>query len=294
LVSAEIDSPALPRLVIITGMSGGGRRTAAHVMEDLGWFVVDNLPPQLLPQLLTEATREGQPRLAVGIDARTADVFDQLNPMFARVTAMGVRPEVMFLEASDEAIIRRQESVRRPLPLQAGGTLTRAITAERRLLADLRATADIVIDTSNLTTNQLGNRVSHVFGDQPGGGPSVLVMSFGFKNGLPTDADMVLDVRFLPNPYWVPELRPKTGLSMAVRDYVLNGQPAATQFLDNLDALFDTVRDGFMHEGKRALTIAIGCTGGKHRSVAMTEAFAARVRARGLAVNVLHRDLGKE
>ena len=227
--------PKAPRTVIITGMSGAGRRTCAHAMEDLGWFVVDNLPPSMLPELIGTANDSGLNRLAVGLDVRGREMFDQLPAVFSRLRERGISPEICFLEASDEAIVRRQESSRRPLP----------------------------------------------------------VMSFGFKNGVPLDADFVFDVRFLPNPHWVPELRPQTGLSEAVSGYVL-AQDGATEFLDDLQSMFRIVAPGYLREGKRQVTIAVGCTGGKHRSTAMTEAAAARLRADGMQVSVLHRDLGLE
>jgi len=285
--------PALPRLVVITGMSGAGRRSTAHAMEDLGWFVVDNLPPSLLPQLIETARRAGQDRLAVGLDVRSRELFDQLPLILAQLEAQGVRREVCFLEASDEAIVRRQESSRRPLPLQGGGSIIQAIAKERRMMRDLRATADVVIDTSNLNVHQLKARVGHIYGSRDDQATRFQVMSFGFKNGLPVDADMVFDVRFLPNPHWVPNLRPQTGLSTEVSDYVLR-QPGAQEFLAKLTELIDIIGPGYAREGKRQATLAIGCTGGKHRSTAISEAFAARLRARGIQVSVLHRDLGRE
>lgn len=282
-----------PRTVIITGLSGAGRRTAAHAMEDLGWFVVDNLPPIMLPQLIGTAGDGGQSRLAVGLDVRSREMFEQLPAVFTELDANGVHPEICFLEASDDTIIRRQESSRRPLPLQGDGTLAEALLKERRMMADLRAAADVVIDTSSLNVHQLRARIGHIYGNQESADVSVQVMSFGFKNGVPRDADMVFDVRFLPNPHWVPQLRPKTGLSRDVAEYVLS-QPGAEDFLDSLEGIFQTVAEGYLREGKRLVTIAIGCTGGKHRSTSMSEAFADRLRRKGTSVSVLHRDLGLE
>ncbi len=282
-----------PRTVIITGLSGAGRRTAAHAMEDLGWFVVDNLPPVMLPQLIQTAGDGGQSRLAVGLDVRSREMFEQLPFVFTELDRQDVHPEICFLEASDDTIIRRQESSRRPLPLQGDGTLAEALLKERRMMADLRAAADVVIDTSSLNVHQLRARIGHIYGGQDSDDVSVQLMSFGFKNGVPRDADMVFDVRFLPNPHWVPELRPKTGLSQDVAEYVLN-QPGAADFLDSVEEIFKTVADGYLREGKRLVTIAIGCTGGKHRSTSMSEAFADRLRRQGTTVSVLHRDLGLE
>lgn len=262
-------------------------------MEDLGWFVVDNLPPNMLPQLIGTANDSGFTQLAVGLDVRSRDMFEQLPSVFTHLEAEGISPEIVFLEASDEVIVRRQESSRRRLPLQGDGRLMEGIIKERRMLSNLRASADIVIDTSNLNMHQLTARVAHVYGGEKADTLGVQVMSFGFKNGVPLDADLVFDVRFLPNPHWVPELRPQTGLSKAVSDYVLK-QPGAQEFLANLDQLFEVVTPGYLREGKRQVTLAIGCTGGKHRSTAISEAIATRLRQRGMPVNVLHRDLPRE
>lgn len=274
-------------------MSGAGRRTAMHAMEDLGWFVVDNLPPSLLQQLIETARRGGQDRLAVGLDVRSRQMFDQLPLVLAQLEAQGIDKEICFLEANDEAIVRRQESSRRPLPLQGGGSISQAVAKERSMMRNLRAEADVVIDTSSLTVHQLTYRIGHLYGSGDDTATRIQIMSFGFKNGVPVDADMVFDVRFLPNPYWVPRLRPQTGLASAVSEYVLS-QPGAADFLDLLEQLIGTVAPGYLREGKRQATVAIGCTGGKHRSTAMSEAFAERLRDRGVQVSVLHRDLGKE
>lgn len=282
-----------PRVVVITGMSGAGRRTAAHAMEDLGWYVVDNLPPSLLPNLVDLSRDKQIEKLGVVLDVRSRTLFDQLGTVFADLGEQGVEIEILYLEADDAVIVRRQESIRRPLPLQGDGRLLDGVEKERAMLSTLRASADIVIDTSNINVHQLQARVAHHYGGDDGDRIRAAVMSFGFKNGVPLDADLVLDVRFLPNPHWVPELRPQTGLSEAVSGYVL-AQPGAEDFLDQLEGLFATMAPGYVREGKRQVTIAIGCTGGKHRSTAMSEAFGARLRARGIPVTVMHRDLGKE
>ncbi len=281
------------RFIVITGMSGAGRRTASHTLEDLGWYVVDNVPPSLLPQLLKTVTRTGTTKIAVVLDVRTRDEFESIPAVFDQLSAMGALPQILYLEASDPVIVQRQESVRRPHPLQGDGRLMDGITRERRLLSGLRAGADLVIDTSKLNVHQLAARVTNAFADEGQRDPHFTILSFGFKNGIPLDADMVLDVRFLPNPYWVPDLRPQTGLSQGVSGYVL-GFPATHRFLEGLEELVTTIAPGYANEGKRHATIAIGCTGGKHRSTAMTEEFAARLRARGMSVNTLHRDLGLE
>ncbi|MBK8460325.1 MAG: RNase adapter RapZ [Micropruina sp.] len=281
------------RFVIVTGLSGAGRRTASHALEDLGWYVVDNLPPVMLPSLVDVARERGFPEVAVVLDVRTRSAFQQIPAAFDELGQAGVVPQILFLEANDEAIVRRQESVRRPLPLQGDGRLLDGVQKERAMLATLRASADLVIDTSNLNVHQLTHRVTQVFGTEADDDLHVTIMSFGFKNGVPIDADMVLDVRFLPNPHWVPALRPQTGLSQAVSSYVL-GHEEATIFLDHLEGLLSTITPGYIREGKRLATVAVGCTGGKHRSTAMTEELARRLRERGIATQVLHRDLGLE
>ncbi len=281
------------RFLVITGMSGAGRRTAAHTLEDLGWYVVDNLPPVLLPRLLEIARERAFDKVAVIVDVRTRSAFEQIPAAFDMLGRAGVVPQILYLDASDEAIVRRQESVRRPLPLQGEGRILDGVQRERARLGSLRAVADVVIDTSDLNVHQLADRVTHTFGSPGDTDLRVTVMSFGFKNGIPLDADMVLDVRFLPNPHWIPELRPQTGLSQAVSSYVL-GQPAAGPFLDQVEGLLLTIAPGYQREGKRLATIAVGCTGGKHRSTAMATEIASRLRERGISCDVLHRDLGLE
>ncbi|HRA75014.1 MAG TPA: RNase adapter RapZ [Propionicimonas sp.] len=288
-----MSAPAEPvQFLVITGMSGAGRRTAAHALEDHSWYVVDNLPPSLMPQLLQLARDRHFSRVAVVLDVRTRSAFAEMPVAFAELGRAGVVPEILFVDATDEVIVRRQESVRRPLPLQGDDTLLEGIRRERQLLSDLRARADTVIDTSRLNVHQLADRVV----DSVGEGSADLrltLLSFGFKNGVPIDADVVLDVRFLPNPHWVPELRPQTGLSQAVSAYVLN-QTATPGYLDAVDNLVAAMTPGYLREGKRHATLAVGCTGGKHRSTAIIAELARRWQARGLAVNVVHRDLGLE
>lgn len=274
-------------------MSGAGRRTAAHALEDLGWYVVDNLPPVMLSRLHDTVRLEGITRLAVVLDVRGRTLFEELPGVFAELEVAGTMPEILFVEASDDVIVARQESSRRPHPLQGDGRLLDGIRRERELLATLRAAADLVIDTSRMNVHQLAARVSHAYAGSTSDRLRVTIMSFGFKNGLPVDADMVIDVRFLPNPHWVPELRPQTGLSQPVSEYVLR-QPAAGPFLQQLQALLMTVAEGYLTENKRFATLAIGCTGGKHRSTAMSEELGRRLREIGMPTRVLHRDVGKE
>ena len=281
------------RFVAITGMSGAGRRTAAHTLEDLGWYVVDNLPPTMLPELVDTAAAAGFTRVAVILDVRTRSEFDEIPGAFDALGRKGVLPQILFLEASDEIIVRRQESVRRPHPLQGDGPLLDGIRRERAMLAVLRAAADMVLDTSSLNVHQLALRVSFAFNTDDERDLKWTLESFGFKNGVPVDADIVLDVRFLPNPHWVPDLRPQTGKSLAVATYVL-GFPEAQEFLRLLTELVATLTPGYMREGKRLTTVAIGCTGGKHRSVAIVEELGRRLAEQGAGVQVVHRDRGLE
>jgi UPF0042 nucleotide-binding protein len=281
------------RLLVITGMSGAGRRTVGHTLEDLGWFVVDNLPPSLLPDLIETSRHRQFSRVAVVLDVRTRSEFQQIPTAFAELGRTGVVPQILFVDASDAAIVRRQESVRRPLPLQGSGGLLDGIQREREMLAGIRASADLVIDTSAINVHELAARVTQTYGDGAELVLQLTLMSFGFKNGIPLDADMVFDVRFLPNPHWVPALRPQSGLSQPVAAYVL-GQPDAEPFLQHAVALVELITPGYVREGKRNATIAIGCTGGKHRSTAIVEELGRRLRERGVATDIVHRDLGKE
>jgi len=282
-----------PEIAVITGLSGAGRRTAAHAMEDLGWYVVDNLPPVMLPALLDTLQGFQVSRVAAVADVRSREQFEQLPAALVELRRRGARITVLYLEADDDVIVTRQESNRRPLPLQGGDRLLEGINRERRLMADIRATADIVVNTTRLSARQLVQRVVNHFGDDASDRMKIAIISFGFKHGVPIDADMVFDVRFLPNPFWIPELRPKSGLSRDVAQYVLK-HAAAQQFQDHMIALLETVSPGYQAEGKRQVTVAIGCTGGKHRSTSMGEELATRLRERGFPTTVLHRDLGKE
>lgn len=284
---------AKTELLLVTGMSGAGKTAATATLDDLGWFVVDNLPPSLLMDLVDTVTeRADQRRLAVVVDVRGGVFFHELQGALAELSARGIRPHVLFLEANDEALVRRFESARRPHPLQAEGRVVGAIDRERGLLAELRADADLVIDTSLLNVHELAARIRTAFGEESSALRAIIV-SFGYKYGLPVDADLVADMRFLPNPHWVPELRVQTGQQAAVRDYVLS-QPGAAEFLDRYADLLGSVFDGYLREGKRFVTVGVGCTGGKHRSVAMSEALASRLRETGVETLVVHRDLGRE
>jgi UPF0042 nucleotide-binding protein len=282
-------------LVVVTGMTGAGRSTAAKVLEDLGYFVVDNLPPQLLAQMVQLVGEEagGESRIAVVVDVRSRWFFAELRGSLAQMRESGVRPSILYLEASDEVLVRRQEAARRPHPLQGRGRLLDGITREREMLRDLRADADLIIDTSALNVHQLAAKVLNAFTQEGEVAVRATVVSFGFKYGIPVDADLVVDMRFLPNPHWVPELRPHSGLEESVREYVI-GHPDAKPFLDRYEELLTTMAAGYLREGKRYITVAVGCTGGKHRSIAMAEALAERLRGNDIPTLVTHRDLGRE
>ena len=287
------DSSTPMRPVIITGLSGGGLSTAAKVFEDKGFFVSQNLPPQLILELVDLAAADDSPveRLAVVTDIRAAKFNGSLMDTIAGIRDRGHQPFVLFLEARDDVLIRRFDSVRRTHPLQGDGTLQSGIEREREEMEELRASADVIIDTSNLSVHDLRRAVEASVGELPVGRQHVTIESFGFKHGSPRDADIVLDVRFLPNPYWVEELREFRGVDQAVSDYVLN-QDGAREYVDNFVDLLSSTLGGYRHEGKDFITVGIGCTGGHHRSVAVAEAVGKRLRQQGrVDVNVIHRDL---
>ena len=285
----------LPELTVVTGMSGAGRSTVGDVLEDLGWFVVDNLPPELIPTLveLGGRTHGEVSRIAAVVDVRGGQFFADLREAMRQVDAMGVSVRLVYLEASDDVLVRRFESSRRPHPLQGARRVTDGIEAERRLLSDLRGDADLLIDTSGLNVHQLRAKVEDAFAGDIQPSMRASVVSFGYKYGLPVDADLVLDCRFLPNPHWVPDLRPQTGLDPDVRAYVLEA-PGAAELLDRYAGVLEVISRGYLREGKRWMTLAVGCTGGKHRSVAMAEELGRRLRDAGMDTTVVHRDLGRE
>jgi UPF0042 nucleotide-binding protein len=282
-------------MLIVTGMSGAGRSTVANALEDLGWYVVDNLPPQMLRPLVDLVERAGTnlPKIAGVVDIRGRDFFSDFQEIVQSLKS-GTQVRVVFLEATDAALVRRFESVRRPHPLQGDGTLLDGITAERARLQAVRESSDMVIDTSDLNIHQLATTITEAFADEDAAGVHVTVMSFGYKYGLPTDVDMVADARFLPNPFWVPALRPHTGLDPEVAEFVFE-QEGAREFLDAYAAALKPVLAGYQRENKRHATVAIGCTGGKHRSVAMARELASLMgQYPGVAISVKHRDLGRE
>ena len=288
-------------MVIVSGMSGAGRTTTANVLEDLGWLVVDNLPPQLLSNLadlrdaaLVDNPEAAHQHVAVVVDVRSRSWFRQLDGAIEAARHRGQRPSLVFLDATDEALVRRFESVRRPHPLQGRGRLLDGIQLERERLVDLRSSADVVIDTSGLNVHQLSAKLSSLFAGDQRAALRIAVMSFGFKYGLPLDADVVFDMRFLPNPFWVPELRALTGRDQSVAEFVMR-QEGATDFLDRATDLLATMVAGYVREERRYVTVAVGCTGGKHRSVATADALSARLgRFERIDTFVVHRDLGRE
>jgi UPF0042 nucleotide-binding protein len=283
-------------VALISGLSGAGRSTAAKALEDLGWFVVDNLPPELISTMVDLGARASGEitRIAVVMDVRSRAFTDDLASVIKDLDARGYKPRLLFLEASDQVLIRRFEHVRRGHPLQGSGRLVDGIAAERELLGPLRNVADLVLDTSALSVHQLRGALEQTFGTESSLQTRVTLLSFGYKYGLPMDADLVVDMRFLPNPHWIPELRPFTGQDPAVRDYVLS-QEGAEEFLDRYLDLLHLINGGYRREGKRYLTVAVGCTGGKHRSVAISEELARRLAGKdGVTVSVVHRDLGRE
>ena len=284
-----------PQLAIITGLSGAGRTTAAKVLEDLGYYVIDNMPPSLIGNIVDLATAPGSAvdRVALVLDVRGRQFFGDLREILADLRDRSAEPRVLFLEADDDTLVRRYEAARRAHPLSGKDRIVDGIARERELLADLRAEADLVIDTTGLNVHELRDRLVDAFGEGASGGMVVNVVSFGFKNGSPRDADIVLDVRFLPNPHWVEELRPFTGLDEPVRTYVLE-RPETTDFMDRLSSLLDVMVPAFVKEGKHYLTVAVGCTGGKHRSVVLAEEIAQHIRSHGVEVQVDHRDRTKE
>ncbi len=282
------------KLALVTGMSGAGRSTAARALEDLGWFVIDNMPPSLLQAAIDLARKTPDvTKVGVVLDARGGSFFRQVSEVLMSLPRDGVDIRTVFLEASDEALVRRFESSRRPHPLQHGQRIIDGLRAERTLLGDIRATADMVIDTTTMNVHDLRRRIEQAFAEDEPPALACTVLSFGFKYGIPVDSDMVADARFLPNPFWDENLRPLNGLDAPVSADVL-GRPGAAEFVETYARLVEIVSEGYVREGKRYVTVAVGCTGGKHRSVAIAAALAARLEGAGIDVRCLHRDLGRE
>lgn len=282
-------------ILILTGMSGAGRSTVAHALEDLGWYVVDNLPPSLLPALVSKGTGPDGKEYAVVVDVRGGRFFDELKQALEELKRNGFNYRLVFLDATDQALVQRFESTRRPHPLQGSDRIVDGIAREREKLDDLRAQCDVTIDTSNLNVHQLEKRIGEIFGGGKIQGVRINVLSFGYKYGIPVDSDLVLDCRFIPNPHWIPELRSLTGLTTQVSEKVL-GNTGVEEFVRNYVALVASMIPGYMHEGKKYLTISVGCTGGKHRSVAITQEISKQLNALdiGLSAYPTHRDVGRE
>ena len=285
-------------ILIITGMSGAGRSTVAHSLEDLGWYVVDNMPPALLGNLIELVTASVK-KVAVVVDIRGRAFFDDLTKSLSDLAEQGIARKILFIDAADDALVRRFESTRRPHPLQGSDRILDGIAKERERLREVRDAADLIIDSSALNIHQLEKKIADYFHEESDTDLRVNILSFGYKYGIPVDADLVVDCRFISNPHWVPELRPLSGLDKPVSDAVLKNDNVQ-EFLDRYQSLFETMAIGFIAEGRKYLTLAIGCTGGKHRSVAVTVELGKRLTNCEKLVNykietqALHRDLGRE
>ena len=284
-------------VLILTGMSGAGRSTVAHALEDLGWYVVDNLPPTLLSDLINQSLNSEISALAVVVDVRGGKFFDELASSLSQLKKSGTDFRVAFLDATDQALVQRFESTRRPHPLQGSGRIVDGIAAEREKLQELLAQANVVIDTSNLNVHQLEKRTAEIFAQGLTQSVRVNVLSFGYKYGIPVDADLVLDCRFIPNPHWIPELRPLSGLDEKVKLNVL-ANPGVGKFVNTYVSLIQQMLPGYLREGKKYLTVAIGCTGGKHRSVSVAREIVDKLDGDGagltISAHASHRDVGRE
>ena len=285
-------------VLVITGMSGAGKSTVSHALEDLGWYVVDNLPPSMIASLCEMAAKSPS-SIAVVIDVRGGQFFDDLTKSLADLAEKNIARRILFVDAADEVLVRRFESTRRPHPLQGPDRILDGIAKERTRLQDVRSAADFVIDSSSLNIHQLEAKIDEIFSSASDSDLRVNILSFGYKYGIPVDADLVMDCRFIANPHWIPELRPLTGLDQAVSENVL-ASSNVQDFLSKYQSLFETMAIGFMQEGRKYLTLAIGCTGGKHRSVAISEELARRfsnlhpVNGKNISAQAVHRDLGRE
>ena len=278
--------------LIITGLSGAGRSQAANTFEDLGWFVIDNLPPALISTVVELVQKPGSETERVALVVRTEHYLDELSTALDQLRKSSARVRILFLEASDEVLVRRYENTRRRHPMSGADRVSEAIERERSLLDEVKSQADVVVDTSDLNVHQLRDRLLELFARDSGQSMQTSVVSFGYKHGLPLDVDLVFDCRFLPNPHWVDRLRPLTGLDEPVRQYVA-AQPETGEFLKRLDALLELLLPAFVKEGKSYLSIGVGCTGGTHRSVYLAEELGVLLRKRGFDPMVKHRDLGK-
>ncbi len=285
-------------VLVITGMSGAGRSTVAHSLEDLGWYVVDNLPPSMLPQLCELATKTAT-ATAVVIDVRGRQFFDDLTRALADLAERGVARRVLFVDAADDVLVRRFESTRRPHPLQGSDRILDGIHKERERLQEVRSVSDVIIDSSSLNIHQLDKKIADIFDESTDADLRVNILSFGYKYGIPVDADLVMDCRFIANPHWIPELRPLTGLDKPVSENLL-ASANVQDFLGKYQSLFETMATGFIQEGRKYLTLAVGCTGGRHRSVAIAAEISKRLNGskhptgKSISSQAIHRDLGRE
>ena len=284
-------------ILIVTGMSGAGRSTVAHALEDLGWYVVDNLPPALLPQLVEQGTGIEGKSFAVVVDVRGGEFFDDLTLSLQTITATAGKYRLLFLDSTDQALVQRFESTRRPHPLQGKDRIVDGIARERLKLEELKSKADIVIDTSNLNVHQLEKRTGEIFAAGTLEGIRINILSFGYKYGIPVDSDLVLDCRHIPNPHWIPALRPLNGLSTEVSNEVLGSQ-GVEEFVAKYVSLIELMVPGYLNEGKKYLTVAVGCTGGKHRSVAVAQELVRLLNSNAkkleISAHATHRDVGRE
>ena len=285
-------------VLVITGMSGAGRSTVAHSLEDLGWYVVDNLPPSMLPQLCELAAKTAT-ATAVVIDVRGRQFFDDLTRALAGLAERGVARRVLFVDAADDVLVRRFESTLRPHPLQGSDRILDGINKERERLQEVRSVSDVIIDSSSLNIHQLDKKIADIFDESTDADLRVNILSFGYKYGIPVDADLVMDCRFIANPHWIPELRPLTGLDKPVSENVL-ATANVQDFLGKYQSLFETMATGFIQEGRKYLTLAVGCTGGRHRSVAIAAEISKRLNGskhptgKSISSQAIHRDLGRE
>lgn len=287
-------SARLPEIVIVTGQSGAGRTRAAAVLEDLDWYVVDNLPPRLLTAIAGMVRPEGGvQRLAVVVDVRSGSYFEEFQQVLDQIREADILVQLVFIEAKDQELVRRYEQSRRPHPLQGKGTLLEGIEKERKLLAPVRERADVVLDTTNYSVHDLARKMREIVATDAQRRVNISVVSFGFKYGLPMDANHVLDVRFIPNPYWVNEIRNLTGKDKDVSDYVFK-QEGVQEFVHDYVKILLPIFAGYERELKPYVTLAVGCTGGKHRSVAITEKIAELLRENGIQARAFHRDIGRE
>lgn len=281
---------------IITGLSGAGRSETAKVLEDLGYFVIDNLPPPLIERMVTLVNVPGSKirQVALAVGGSGVEFFPELEKALAELRERGIEYRIVFLEASDETLVRRYELERHRHPLAPGQRLVDGIAQEREMMSSIRALADVIIDTSNTNVHELREKIRSLFTEAaPRTGIAINIISFGYKHGLPLDADMVFDCRFLPNPHWVEELRPLTGSNRKVRGYVLNSEGAGS-FLQSLREMLTLALPGYVDEGRHYLTVGVGCTGGKHRSVVIADEIARFLQEKGYPATVVHRDIDRE